>query len=102
MNLTLSDTTPVQKTNMSLPHHLYTEVTHYSEDLLNSGWITKSQSPYSAPVVCITKKDGGLRLCIDYRELNRKTEEQEVHLFNNFSRIAKPLYDLLKEPSRKV
>ena len=54
MNLTLSDTTPVQKT--------YT-----------SGWITKSQSSYAWPVVCVRKKDGGLCLHIDYRELNRKT-----------------------------
>ena len=51
MNLTLSDTTSVQKTYMSVPRHLYTEVTHSSED----------QSPYSAPVVCVRKKDGGLR-----------------------------------------
>ena len=52
---------------------MYTEVKHYIEDLLNRGWITKSQSSYASPVVCVRKKDGGLRLCIDYRELNRKT-----------------------------
>ena len=45
---------------------------HYIEDLLNRGWITKSKSSYSSPVVCAGKKDGGLRLCVDYRELNRK------------------------------
>ena len=33
----------------------------------------KSKSPYSAPVVCVRKKDGTLRLCIDYRLLNQKT-----------------------------
>ena len=73
MNLTLSDPTPVQKTYTSVPRPLYTEVKHYIEDLLNRGWITKSQSSYASPVVCVRKKDGGLRLCIDYRELNRKT-----------------------------
>ena len=73
MNLTLSDPTPVQKTYTSVPRPLYAEVKHYIEDLLNRGWITKSQSSYASPVVCVRKKDGGLRLCIDYRELNRKT-----------------------------
>ena len=58
---------------LSVPRPLYTEVKHYLEDLLNQGWITKSQSSYASPVVCVRKKDGGLRLCIDYRELNRKT-----------------------------
>lgn len=73
MNLTLSDPTPVQKTYAFIPRPLYTEVKHYIEDLLNPGWITKSQSSYASPVVCVRKNDGGLRLCIDYRELNCKT-----------------------------
>lgn len=73
MNLTLSDTTPVQKTYTSVPRPHYTEVKHYIEDLLNRGRITKSQSSYASPVACVRKKDGGLLLCIDYRELNRKT-----------------------------
>ena len=43
MNRTLSDPTSVQKTYTSVPRPLYTEVKHYIEDLLNRGWITKSQ-----------------------------------------------------------
>ena len=45
----------------------------YIEDLINRNWISKSHSAYSSPMVCVRKKDGSLRLCIDYRELNRKT-----------------------------
>lgn len=33
----------------------------------------KSKSPYSAPVVCVIKKNGSLHLCIDYSLLNKKT-----------------------------
>ena len=73
MKLELLDTTPVQKTYTSIPRPLYAEVKHYLEDLLNRGCITKSQSSYASPVVCVRKKDGGQRLCVDYRELNCKT-----------------------------
>ena len=67
------DPTPVQKTYHAVPKPLYPEVKSYIEDLLNRGWITHSQSNYSSPVVCVRKKDGSLRLCIDYRQLNKRT-----------------------------
>lgn len=73
MHITLKDTTPVQKTYMSIPKPLHQEVKQYVQDLFNRGWIRKSRSPYSSPVVVVRKKDDGLRLCCDYRELNRKT-----------------------------
>ncbi len=73
MHITLHDTSPVQKTYMSVPKPLHSEVKEYLQDLLRRGWITPSRSPYSSPVVCVRKKDGGLRLCVDFRELNRKS-----------------------------
>ena len=45
----------------------------YVEDLLNRGFIRKSKSPFSSSVVCVRKKDGGMRLCVDYRESNKNT-----------------------------
>ena len=50
-NLMLSDPTAVQKTYTSVPRSFYTDVKHYIEDLLNRGWMTKSQSSYASPVV---------------------------------------------------
>ena len=73
MNIQLNETTPVQKNYVAVPRPLYPEVKAYIEDLLNRNFIRKSKSSYSSPVVCVRKKDQSLRLCVDYRELNRKT-----------------------------
>ena len=43
------------------------------EELLSKGFIRPSTSPWRAPVLFAKKKDGSLRLCIDYRQLNRAT-----------------------------
>ena len=40
-------------------------------DYLQKGWIHPSASPYGAPVIVICKKDGALRICIDYQLLNK-------------------------------
>ncbi|KAH9312662.1 hypothetical protein KI387_027697, partial [Taxus chinensis] len=43
------------------------------EGLLEKGLIRPSVSPWGAPVIFVKKKDGSLRLCIDYRQLNKVT-----------------------------
>ena len=73
LEIKLTDNVPVQKSYVNVPKPLFKEVKSYIEDLLNRGFVRKSQSSYSSPVVCVRKKDGTLRLCIDYRQLNRKT-----------------------------
>ncbi|XP_019221791.1 uncharacterized protein LOC109204700 [Oreochromis niloticus] len=73
LKIRLSDPTPVRRTYTSVPKPLHKEVKEYLEDLLNRGWIKKSKSSYSSPIVCVRKKDGSLRLCCDYRELNMKS-----------------------------
>ena len=47
----------------------------YLDDLLSKGWIQPSISPAGAPVLFTPKKDGALRLCVDYRGLNRITRK---------------------------
>eukprot|EP00171_Calliarthron_tuberculosum_P023624 IDg23624t1 len=48
--------------------------------LLANGYIRPSISPWGSPVLFIKKKDGGLRMCIDYRALNKKTIKNQVPL----------------------
>ena len=73
MKINFSDNRPVEKNYAGHPNTLYPELKAYVEDLLNQGFITKSCSPYSSACVVVHKKDGSIRLCIDYRELNSKT-----------------------------
>ena len=73
VEINLTDSVPVQRKYTSIPRPLYAEVKQYVKDLVNRGWIQKSRSAYSSPVACVRKKDGTLRLCIDYRQLNLKT-----------------------------
>ena len=52
------------------------------KELLDKGFIRPSQSPYGAPILFAKKKDGGLRLCIDYRMLNKNTIKDVTPLPN--------------------
>jgi hypothetical protein len=50
------------------------------EELLQKGWVEPSTSPYGAPILFVGKKDGGLRMCIDYRALNKLTVKNRYPL----------------------
>ncbi|KAI3786530.1 hypothetical protein L1987_40280 [Smallanthus sonchifolius] len=50
------------------------------EELTEKGFIRPSISPWGAPVVFVKKKDGSMRMCIDYRELNKRTLKNKYPL----------------------
>jgi len=60
----------------------------------SNGLIRAGTSPWGAPVLLKNKKDGGKRLCIDYRELNKVTIKNKYPL----PRIN-DLFDQLMEPN---
>ena len=73
MPIRLMDDVPVAAAYRRVPPHLYHEVRNYIQDLVTNGWIRESLSSYSSPIVCVRKKDGDMRMCVDYRKLNAKT-----------------------------
>ena len=50
-----------------------TELKSQLEDLLDKKFIRPSVSPWGAPVLLVKKKEGTMRLCVDYRQLNKVT-----------------------------
>ena len=49
------------------------ELKEQLKDIIDKGFIKPSISPWGVPVLFIKKKDGSLRMWIDYRQLNKGT-----------------------------
>ena len=64
---------PISKTLYQMAPTELQELKSQLQDLLKQGFIHSSTSPWGAPVLFVKKKDGTLRLCIDYRGLNQVT-----------------------------
>jgi hypothetical protein len=50
------------------------------KEMMDKGYIQPSVSPWGAPVLFVKKKDDTLRLCIDYRQLNKVTIKNKYPL----------------------
>ncbi|XP_063850972.1 uncharacterized protein LOC135094643 [Scylla paramamosain] len=69
----LNSAVPIRLPYRHIPPPCITEVKAHVKGLLEQGVIEESVSPYAAPIVMVRKKDGSLRLCVDYRRLNEVT-----------------------------
>lgn len=67
----LTTETPVKVRPYPIPFAIQEAVEQEVQDMLAQGIIEPSDSPYQAPIVVVKKKDGSIRLCIDFRQLNR-------------------------------
>ncbi|WVZ76052.1 hypothetical protein U9M48_024054 [Paspalum notatum var. saurae] len=66
-------TAPIAKAPYRMSGKEYDELKKQLDELLEKGLIRCSVSPWGAPVLFVKKRDGTMRLCIDYRELNADT-----------------------------
>ncbi|SPC67464.1 uncharacterized protein UHOD_11753 [Ustilago sp. UG-2017b] len=57
----------------SLSEHELKTLRGYLEENLAKGFVSPSDSPAASPILFVKKKDGSLRLCVDYRGLNQIT-----------------------------
>ena len=69
----VKDDIPVAQPYRTIPPRHFDEVREHIQGLLAKKIIVESHSPYASPIVIVRKKDGTLRLCVDYRRLNAKT-----------------------------
>ena len=72
--VTTTGTRPVRLSPYRLPH-AYRDLVHKEvQEMLDAGIIEPSSSEWASPIVLVNKKDGTLRLCIDYRRLNAESQ----------------------------
>ena len=79
-NIPTTDEQPVRVPHRRIPPHQMVEVRAHLQKLVQQRIIRPFTSPYAAPVVIVRKKDGSLRLCVDYRMLNEKTRKDAYPL----------------------
>lgn len=78
----LHDETPFKHRARPIHPQDLEAVRRHLRDLLASNVIRESESPFSSPIVVVRKKNGDVRLCIDYRKLNLQTVKDAYALPN--------------------
>ena len=92
----LSGMMPISKAPYRMAPTELKELKKQLQDLLDKGFIRPSVSPWGAPVLFVRKKDGSLRLCIDYRKLNQVTIKNKYPLsrIDDLFNFGLPQYSL--------
>ena len=92
-------TQPIKMHPYGHPKRIQDDIEESIKEILELGLIRPSLSPYVFSVVMVKKKDGNLRMCIDFRTLDKKTVKNiyaipwidelrdELHGSNLFSKI---------------
>jgi hypothetical protein len=73
-------TAPISKRAYHMPPKELAELKTQLQELLDKGFIRPSSSPWGCPTLFVKKKDGSLRICVDYRPLNAVTIKNKYPL----------------------
>lgn len=73
-------TRPVSMASYRMSASELSELKKQLEELLEKNFIRPSVSPWGAPVLLVKKKDGSMRICVDYRQLNKVTIKNKYPL----------------------
>ncbi len=71
---------PPAKAPYQMSHEELKELKVQLEKLLTKGYIKPSKLPYGAPILFVHKKDGSLKMCVDYRTFNKVTVKNRYPL----------------------
>ena len=76
----VSDTRPISRAPYRMAPPELKELKAQLQELLDKGFIKPNVSPWGVPVLFVKKKDGTMRLCVDYRQLKRVTIKNKYPL----------------------
>src|SRR6185437_860280 len=75
-------TQPIRSVPYRVPVHLQGVLKNLIDNMMKTGIIRKSTSPWSSPVVLVTNPDGSYRFTIDYTKLNSASFKESFPLPN--------------------
>lgn len=81
-HIRLKDETPFKERPRPIHPSDREAVKQHLRELLDAGIIRESESPFASPIVLVRKKNGQIRLCVDYRKLNAHTIKDAYALPN--------------------
>lgn len=80
MNIETGDHPPIKQRPYRIPFAQRSAVDKSIDEMLEADIIRPSCSPWSSPLVIVTKKDGTARMCVDYRRMNQVTKKDSYPL----------------------